>query len=114
MKKPIRHLAGWIVSRHSLYLVVFLLLQIACLAQVNTGSDGSDGPFNPTANTVINMALHPNGIYQYTSVNIPANVTVTFIPNANNTPVYWLVQNAVTISGVVSALGQNAISSQGA
>jgi hypothetical protein len=84
-------------------------------AQVNSGSNGSDGAFNPTAtNTVINMADHPTGIYQYTSVNIPAYVTVTFIPNANNTPVYWLVQSGVTINGTVNGSGQSSINSQGA
>ena len=66
-------------------------------AQVNSGSNGSDGAFNPTTNIVINMADHPNGIYQYTSVNIPTNVTVTFIPNANNTPVTWLLQGSCVI-----------------
>jgi hypothetical protein len=82
-------------------------------AQVNTGSDGSDGAFNPTAtNTVINMADHPTGIYQYTSVNIPAYVTVTFIPNANNTPVCWLVQNGVTINGTVNVSGQSVTQTQ--
>ena len=106
MKKHLSQLPGWIVSRHFLYLFVFLLPQIVCLAQVNTGSNGSDGAFNPTVNTVINMANHPNGIYQYTSVNIPANVTVTFIPNANNTPVYWLVQSNVIINGTVDTSGQ--------
>ncbi len=54
------------------------------------------------------MADHPNGIYQFVSVNIPNGVTVTFIPNANNTPVYWLVQNGVTINGAVSVSGQSA------
>ncbi len=85
-----------------------VLVCMGAQAQVNTGSNGSDGAFNPTAtNTVINMADHPTGIYQYSSVNIPANVTVTFIPNANNTPVYWLVQNGVTINGSVSVSGQS-------
>ncbi|HAO80728.1 MAG TPA: hypothetical protein DCQ92_17500 [Verrucomicrobia subdivision 3 bacterium] len=76
-------------------------------AQVNSGSNGSDGAFNPTTNnTVINMADHPNGIYQYTSVNIPGNVTVTFIPNVNDTPVVWLVQSNVVITGIVDISGQ--------
>jgi hypothetical protein len=65
------------------------LLPVFCSAQVNSGSNGSDGAFNPTTNTVINMADHPTGIYQYSSVNIPGNVTVSFIPNAANTPVVW-------------------------
>ncbi len=113
MKKHIRHLPHWIISRRSLYLFAFVLLPIVCLAQVNTGSDGSDGEFNPTVNTVINMATHPNGIYQYTSVNIPANVTVTFTPNANNTPVVWLVQSNSIINGTVSVAGQAEYSGPG-
>jgi hypothetical protein len=80
---------------------------------VKSGSNGSDGAFNPTTNIVINMADHPNGIYQYTSVNIPTNVTVTFIPNANNTPVYWLVQNNVVINGAVDVSGKATSNSQG-
>ena len=83
-------------------------------AQVNTGSNGSDGAFNPATSVVINMADHPNGIYQYSSVNIRTNVTVTFIPNANNTPVVWLAQNDVLINGTVSVSGQSSTSSQGA
>ena len=86
-------------------IIFYVTVLVACLpvkgrAQVNTGSNGSDGAFNPTAaNTVINMATHPNGVYQYTSVNIRSNVTVTFTPNANNTPVVWLVQSNVVING---------------
>ena len=83
------------------------LVPLAAHAQVNSGSNGSDGAFNPTTNIVINMADHPNGIYHYTSVNIPSGVTVTFIPNANNTPVVWLVQSNVVISGSVDVSGQS-------
>jgi hypothetical protein len=53
------------------------------------------------------MADHPNGIYQWTSVNIGIGVTVTFIPNANNTPVVWLVQSNCSIAGAVSVNGSN-------
>ena len=79
-------------------------------AQVNSGSTGSDGTLdfsniNYTTNIVINMADHPNGIYQYTYVNIPSGVTVSFIPNANNSPVVWLVQSNCTIAGTLSVNG---------
>jgi hypothetical protein len=95
--------------KQKLLQAMFAVLLIAnANAQVNSGSNGSDGAFNPTANIVINMADHPNGIYQYSSVNIPNGVTVTFIPNANNSPVTWLVQNGVTINGAVNVSGQNA------
>lgn len=90
-----------------------VLLGVNANAQVNSGSNGSDGAFNPTTNIVINMADHPTGIYQYTYVNIPTNVTVTFIPNANNAPVYWLVQNSVIVNGTIDVSGQSAGSPQG-
>lgn len=82
-----------------------LTFAVSSQAQVNSGSDGSDGAFNPTQSVTINMADHPNGIYQYTTVNIPGNVTVTFTPNANNTPVVWLVQTDCVIAGTVSVFG---------
>ncbi len=85
--------------------VLALCLPVACWSQVNSGSDGHDGAFNPTTNTVVNMADHPNGIYHYTSVNIPAGVTVTFIPNTNNTPVVWLVQSSCVIDGTINLNG---------
>jgi len=82
-------------------------------AQVTSGSDGSDGALNPTTNLVINMAVRPSGIYQYTSVNVPSGVTVTFLANANNTPVVWLVQSNCTISGYVDVSGQTAYGGSG-
>jgi hypothetical protein len=95
-------------SATTLVLAVAFLIPSIGLAQVNTGSDGSNGVFNPTVNTNINMADHPTGIYQYISVNIPNGVTVTFTPNANNTPLTWLVKGACVISGTVNVSGQDA------
>lgn len=84
-------------------------------AQVNSGSDGHDGAFNPTTNTVVNMADHPDGIYHYTDVRIPKDVLVSFVPNANNSPVVWLVQSNCTIDyeGVVDLSGEFALSDAG-
>jgi hypothetical protein len=82
-------------------------------AQVSSGSNGSDGAFSPATNVVINMAGHPNGIFQYTSVNISNEVTVTFIPNASNTPVVWLVQSNCVVSGSVDVSGQPSAGAQG-
>ena len=90
-----------------------LLLGMNANAQINSGSNGTDGVFNPTTNIVINMADHPTGIYQYTSVNISNGVTVTFIPNANNSPVTWLVQSNVVINGTVDLSGKNCNGAQG-
>ena len=83
------------------------LLPLCGHAQVNSGSNGSDGALNPTGNLVIDMADHPDGIYHYTSVNIPAGVTVSFVPNAGNKPVVWLVQGNCVISGTIELSGKN-------
>ncbi len=99
----------------SLILIAALLIARATTqAQVNTGSTGSDGALDLSSDTdptnyVINMADHPNGIYQYTYVNIPTNVTVTFVPNANNSPVTWLVQSNSVINGTIDISGQSVI-----
>lgn len=92
---------------------LLFFLPVSSRAQVNSGSNGSDGALNPTANLVIDMADHPDGIYHYTSVNIPAGVTVSFIPNAGNRPVVWLVQGDCVIGGTVDVAGKNAVGATG-
>jgi hypothetical protein len=91
--------------------IITLWLPLACCSQVNSGSNGSDGALHlggQPGSYVIDMADHTNGIYQYTSVSIPTGVTVTFIPNANNTPVVWLVQSNCIINGLVRIDGSHA------
>ena len=78
----------------------------ASYASFVSGSTGADGAFNPTANTVV--TLPPSGIFNYTTVNIPAGVTVTFKQNIANTPVYLLSTSDVTINGTISVNGSNA------
>jgi len=46
-------------------------------------------------------------VFKYSSVIIPAGVTVTFKNHPANPPVVWLVDGNVTISGVVNLNGQN-------
>ena len=93
-------------SRKLFAVFATMLLPLAGFAQqVNSGSDGHDGALKPSRNLVIDMADHPDGIYHYTSVNIPAGVTVSFIPNAGNKPVVWLVQGDCVISAWVNVTG---------
>jgi hypothetical protein len=89
-----------------LLILVVVSFPFVTLAQVNSGSNGSDGAFNPTQNVTIDMNLRPDGIYHYTSVTIPSGVTVTFTPNANNTPVVWLLQGDCVVNGIVDVSGQ--------
>jgi hypothetical protein len=83
--------------------ISLLLLTGNALATFESGSTGADGAFSPTANTV--LQLPPDGVFNYTTVNIPSGVTVTFQKNANNTPVYMLATGNVTISGTVRVDG---------
>lgn len=83
--------------------ISLLLLTGNALASFVSGSTGADGAFNPTANAV--LQLPPDGVFNYTTVNIPSGVTVTFQKNANNTPVYILATGAVTISGTIKVDG---------
>ena len=73
----------------------------------NSGSDGSLGAFAPVANT--NVMLPPDGILHYTTVNIPAGVTVTFTKNATNTPVTMLATGDVAIAGSMNLSGENGV-----
>jgi hypothetical protein len=91
------------------------LTQVAALAlglapavafAFSSGSTGADGPFNPTVNTVV--TLPPSGIFNYTTVNIPAGVTVTYARNTTNTPVVILTSGDVTIAGTLNVGGGNA------
>jgi hypothetical protein len=100
---------------------------LSASAQFNVPSDGSDGAFNPTANIQIDLGTAKTAtwdtpadynlqgvydpeqwivVYKFTSVNIPANVTVTFKNHPKNPPVVWLVQGNVTINGTVNLDGQ--------
>ena len=72
----------------------------------SSGSTGADGVLNPAVSTEI--VLPASGILQYSSINIPAGVTVTFKKNAQNTPVQLLVSGDVTVTGSLSLVGQDA------
>src|SRR3972149_6220902 len=69
----------------------------------SSGSTGADGAFNPTTNTT--LALPPNGVFNFTTINIPAGVTVTFTRNTTNTPVSLLASGNVIIAGTIDVSG---------
>lgn len=113
--------------RAVLVLSALALLLVAGTAMAITipGADGSDGVFNPTSNVEINLASAVTGtwnqagtgqgvydpqkwavVFKYSSVNIPAGVTVTFRNHPSRCPVVWLVSGDVTINGSISLDGQ--------
>lgn len=108
--------------------VAALVLTAPARAGINIGTtDASDGAFNPTANVVVDLSQAVTGtwdqdntantgkgvydpvkwavVFKYSSVNIPAGVTVTFKNHPSGAPVVWLVQGDVTIAGTVNLNG---------
>jgi hypothetical protein len=72
----------------------------------NSGSTGADGAFNPPTG-VTTVTLPPSGVFNFTSVNVPAGATVRLTRNATNTPVTILASGSVTIAGVIDIKGAN-------
>src|SRR5438874_1060012 len=104
------------MRRHFMFVSVLLAWLAAgggpAVAQTfNSGSTGADGAFNPTSNATI--ALLPSGVFNYTTVNIPTGVTVTFTKNVANTPVTILATGNVTIAGTIDVAGSPGASGAG-
>ncbi|MEX0332449.1 MAG: kelch repeat-containing protein [Puniceicoccaceae bacterium] len=75
--------------------------------RVTYAFDGTNWNHVIGGNYYIDMRDNLTGIYNFTTIDVPANVTVIFTKNAANTPVVWLATGNVTIDGVVNVSGQN-------
>ena len=71
----------------------------------DSGSTGADGALNPTADT--ELQLPPSGIFNFTTIDIPADVALTFAKNAANVPVILLASGDVNIIGTIDVSGAN-------
>lgn len=88
----------------SMFPSLFLLASGPALAGTFvSGSTGADGAFAPT--TDITVPLPAKGILNYTTVNIPAGVTVKFEKNGANTAVVILTTGNVNIAGTIDISG---------
>jgi len=87
-------------------LVLAMVMVSGQALAFESGSTGEDGAFNPTVNTEVE--LPENGVLNYTSVNIPPGVVVTFARNTTNTPVVMLASGSVNIGGVIDVSGGDA------
>jgi len=68
-----------------------------------SGSTGADGALAPTADTTIQLPA--SGVLHYTTVDIPAGVTVRFAKNTANTAVVLLTTGDVKIAGAIDISG---------
>ena len=95
-----------------LALGAFFLLPVTAVAQFTSGSDGSDGAFNPMSSLTIDLAQAGSGpgtgtydaanwavVFNYTTIDIPEGVGVYFNNHPSGAPVVWLASGDVTIAG---------------
>jgi hypothetical protein len=67
-------------------------------------------PLGPTQSLQeFDMAAKPDGVWNFTTIDVPAGVTVRFKKNAANTPVVWLAQGDVRIDGGIDLDGSSAV-----
>jgi hypothetical protein len=93
------------VSAAALFILICAsALSASAQNTFSSGSTGADGAFAPTASQTI--VVPDSGVYNFTTVNIPANVTVTFARNNLNKPLTILASGAVTIAGSIVIDGQ--------
>jgi hypothetical protein len=74
----------------------------------NSGSTGADGAFGPSCSPTpctVTVPLSASGVFHYTTVNVPAGITVKYTRNAANTPVTILATGNVTIAGTIDVSG---------
>jgi hypothetical protein len=99
---------------------VVLMIAIPVSAQTFTsGSTGADGPLDysnlPAGSVVVfdpkkfNPPLNPAGdnIFNFTTINIPAGITVRLSGRVLTGPVFWLASGDVTINGTLDLNGEN-------
>ena len=84
-----------------------LITSTAAQVQFTSGSTGADGPLNVTSNTTLD--LPPDGIFNFTTINVASGAALTFNRNPLNTPVYLLATGDVLVSGFVHVNGQDAV-----
>jgi len=85
-----------------------MVIYSAAVSSFPVISDGSDGAFNPTTSQTINLdSVAPDGIFNFTTINIPTGVEIKFIRNTLNTSVFFGATGDVTINGRINVSAGN-------
>ncbi len=93
------------------FAMVAVALSLFCAAvtlqaqnNFSSGSTGADGAFSPTVSA--SVAVPESGVFNYTTVNIPTGVTITFTRSSTNKPLTILASGDVVIAGVINVDGK--------
>jgi hypothetical protein len=103
-----------------LLAVLFVVSAVTLSAQsFSSGSNGSDGAYSPSGPAGTIIVFDPTqfhgsqvsaNIFNFTTVTIPAGVTIRFSGNTVNGPIFWLTQGDVDIEGTLDLSGGNGAS----
>lgn len=87
-------------------IAAIVLLAATAMGQnsFSSGSTGADGSFSPTQSQ--NIVAPDSGVLNFTTVNIPTGVTITYLRNSKNTTLTILATGDVMIAGKISVDGQ--------
>lgn len=90
-------------------LVLSLTLGFASAAHAQlyeSGSTGVDGALAPADDAgIVEVVLPPDGVLNYTLVDIPPDVTIRFVRNPQNTGVFILSQGDINVDGTIDVSG---------
>jgi hypothetical protein len=98
---------------HSMWCALLAWTGIASAQTLSSGSTGVDGAFMPGCSPTpctVTVPLPPDGVFNYTTVDVPTGVTVLYTRNAANTPVTILAAEDVTIAGSININGNDGTS----
>jgi hypothetical protein len=87
--------------------VALLVSPVVVRAQTFTsGSTGGDGALSPAAS--VQLSIPPDGVFNFTTINIPAGVTVSFATRAGvrQPPITWLATGNVVVAGRIDVSGR--------
>ena len=91
----------------ALGLCLFMSVAAAAQNTFNSGSTGADGAFAPA--TTQTIVVPDSGVFNFTTVNVPAGVTITFNRGTNNKPLTILASGDVVIAGTINIDGKPGI-----
>jgi hypothetical protein len=93
------------------FAIVGAALSLFCAAvtlqaqnNFSSGSTGADGAFSPTVSA--SVAVPESGVFNYTTVNIPTGVTITYTRSSTNKPLTILASGDVVIAGTINIDGK--------
>lgn len=94
-------------SRITTVAISLFCAQAAWGQTFSSGSTGADGPLVVSGAQTI--TVRPGGVYNYTTITVNINSTLTFVPGADNSPVVVLATGDVTLlaGGTILVSGSN-------